>query len=441
MEIRQKILTRHLLIPALRQSLNILSLPLLDLKILVQNEILNNPFLEEIQNSPSTNANISLLPGYREEKKNQKKDEFKLEFLTKKPSLQDILLRQLGMFSNTEEEFRIGQEIISNIDENGYLKVSTEEMARTLGVPVKNVENVLRLIQQFEPPGVGARSISECLLIQLALTNENEPLLRKIIENHLDDVAKKNYSRIAKKLKVGPETIEPLIEKILKLNPKPGRNYSSEEIQRVIPDVVIEDNEDADGFQVYINNEEMPNLTVNNFYKDLLKQDNLEPKAKDFLKEKLYNALQLLRAISRRQNTLRKVMDVILEIQKEAISNDLSYLKPLTFKEVAQRIGVHETTVCRAVMNKYIKLPWGTVTLKELFPGHLYNRNGQPISDSHIKYHIKEIIETEDKRRPLSDEEISKILSEREKLNISRRTVTKYRKDLRILSSVFRRQR
>ena len=237
MQLRQRLELRRLLAPQLQQSLKILTLPLPELKAMVEQELNDNPFLEEAP--PKEEKLTSSLPT-----RNNLSDldlEFRLEQMTKKASLQDILSRQLGMFTNSDEEFRIGQEIIGNIDDNGYLKVGLEEIAKTLNVAVNEVENVLKLIQKFEPAGVAARTVSECLLIQLDLANENDPLMRKIAELHLDDVAKKNYSVIAKNLKQPLEKIEPLIKKILKLDPKPGRNYSTEEIQRVIPDIIIEE--------------------------------------------------------------------------------------------------------------------------------------------------------------------------------------------------------
>jgi RNA polymerase sigma-54 factor len=342
------------------------------------------------------------------------------------------------MFTNTDEEFAIGQEIIGNIDENGYLKTHLEEIARALNVPLEKVENTLKIIQQFDPAGVAARTISECLLIQLELSQEKDPLLRKIVENHLEDVAKKNYSQIAKTLKEPLEKIEPLIQKILKLDPKPGRNYSLDENQRIIPDIII--NEKDEELEISINNEDIPSLNINKAYKEMLKNDHLEPGAKEFLVQKMRNALELLRAISKRKFTLRKIVEAVVEIQQDAIKEDLSYLKPLTFKDVAMRLNLHESTVCRAVMNKYVELPGRIVALKNFFLSHSYEENGQFVSSNRIKKLIKEFIEQEDKKQPVSDQDIVAKLKENN-LAVSRRTVAKYRDELKILSSTFRRQR
>ena len=462
MELKQRLELRKILAPQLRQSLKILALPLLDVKQMVDEEILNNPMLEEYQPEESAQKaekspqeleklldSLSPAPTETEKPIYSKSDianlEAKIDFsqslLTKKVSLQDVLLRQLGMFANSDEELSIGQEIIGNIDDNGYLKAALDEIATTLKVPLEKVETVLKLIQQFEPAGVAARTISECLLIQLKLANECEPLLEKIIQFHLDDIAKKNLSKIAQNLKEPQEKIESLIKKISKLNPKPGRNYSVDEIHQVIPDVIIEDNEGL--LKITINNEDIPHLVISRAYREMLKKDNLDSNTKEFLTNKLQRAYELLRAISKRQSTLRKVMETLVEIQREAIVEDHSYLKPLTFREVAEKINMHESTVCRVVMNKYAQTPCGIVALKEFFPSRIRDKdgNGESVSSEHIKGSILEFIEAEDKKHPLSDEDIVKFLKEKNNLNVARRTVAKYREELKILSSPYRRER
>lgn len=441
MEIRQKLQLRKLLVPQLRQSLKILTLPLIDLKAIVQEELTNNPLLEESQPKETLSElkHGSSLLQHQSDRYDSQYLDFRLSLMTKNVSLQDILLRQLGMFTNTDEELRIGQEIIGNIDENGYLKATLDEIANTLNVTMDKVENVLKIIQQFEPAGVAARTIPECLLIQLKIANENDPLVAKIIECHLEDIAKKNYTHIAKTLKEPLDKIEPLIKRILRLDPKPGRNYSAEEIQHIIPDIVIEQKDED--LEIAINNEDIPSMQINKTYRDMLKSNNLDPQTKEFLTNKLRDALELLRAIFKRQDTLRKVTEIIVEIQQDAIKNGLSCLKPLTHQEVAQKLNIHESTVSRTVMNKYMQLPWGAVALKNFFTSHVYDKNGQAISSSHIKGLIEELIEQEDKKHPLSDEDISKILLNEKNLQVSRRTVAKYREELKLISSTFRKER
>jgi len=435
MELRQKLELRRHLVLELRQSLNILALPALEVKDLLERELESNPLLEEARRDKTrtkTHTSTSSL--------SQDSDwDFQASQITRKTSLQDILLRQLAIFTDNDEDFRIGQEIIGNIDENGYLKVQVEEIAASVIVNTASIENVLKLIQQFEPAGVGARSVAECLLIQLRFTNEEDSLLTKIIEFHLEDVAKKNYHLIAKALKEPLEKVECCIKKIHRLNPKPGTAYSVEETQRIMPDIIIEEKDDS--LQISLNNETLPNININKMYQDLLKKDDLNAQTKEFLAEKMRTAQELIRAISKRQDTLRKVMEAVVEVQQEAILQDLSHLKPLTFAQIAEKIDMHESTVCRAVMNKYVKTPNRIVALKDFFAGRVYHQNGASVSSAHVKRLIKELIAQEDKKQPLSDLDISHALSQAHQLNVPRRTVAKYREELKLLSTTYRRQK
>ncbi len=423
------------MVPALRQSLKVLTIASMDLRSLIEEELLNNPCLEE--GISEDNLPSSLPPSTYS--KDATIDDLKDKILTKESTLQEVLLRQLGMFANTDEEVKIGNEIIGNIDENGYLKVSLEELAIALNLPLAEITKVLNLIQEFEPSGVGARTISECLVLQLKRNNELDPLAFKIVENHLEDVAKKNYSLIAKHLKNPQEIIEPLINKILKLDPKPGRNYSAQEAQRIIPDITIQEKDQ--GLEVIINNEYFPSMTISKVYKQMLKNENLDPATREFIENKMRAARELLRALVKRTSTLRRVVEKLVEIQQDAIREDLSYLKPLTFTELAKQLDIHETTVCRTVMNKYIDTPCGIVALKDLFTVKISNGFGQPVSVNYIKKTIKELIEQEDKKQPLSDEDIVKLLLERFNLKAARRTVAKYRDGFKIPSTAFRRIR
>jgi RNA polymerase sigma-54 factor len=460
MEIRQKLELRKLMAPEMRQSLMILALPLLDLKNLVDQELSDNPLLEEYQpesplkkeqtqenleklldSLPPAGENFDKHPDPDQSNESSSKQDFASTLITKKVSLLDILSRQLGMFASTDLEYKIGQEIIGNIDENGYLKANLEEISRTLNVSLEQTERALALIQQFEPAGVGCRSIQECLLIQLKLSQAQEPLLEKIINDHLEDVAKKNHSKIAKELKEPLEKIDLLIQKIGKLNPKPGRDYCAEEIQQVIPDVVIEDIEGR--LVITINNENIPRLMINRSYREMIKKGNLDEQSRAFLADKLRRAHEILRAVSKRQSTLRMVMEKIVEIQEQAIREDLSFLKPLTFAQVADKIGMHETTVCRVVMNKYAQTPGGIIGLKDFFPSRMRQNDaqGEGVSSQQIKSIIKELVDEEDKKHPLSDENIVKLVRERYSLGVARRTITKYREELKILSSTYRKIR
>lgn len=439
MEIRQRTEQRKLLIPALRQSLNILALPLLDLKALISQELESNPLLEETAPSSAEMLEEYLSSSPIPQKTPSATDsELALSLQAKNVSLQEVLLRQLGMFSKTDEDFKIGQEIIGNINDDGYLEADTPQIATTLGVPLEKVEAVLKLIQHFDPPGVAARSVEECLAIQLELSAALDPLTKNIIEHHLNDIAKKNFTHIAKCLKEPLEKILPIIERITKLNPKPGLGYDTGYVQHILPDITIDD--DCDELKITINNEEIPLLRINTKYLEMLKSDNLDQLTRQFLTDKLQGAQELLRAINKRQETLKKVIAVIAEIQVDAIRDGMSSLRPLTFQEVARKINMHESTVCRVVMDKYARIPCGTVALKDFFCSHVHSEDGQAVSANRVKGIIKELIDNENPQHPLSDEELLKRL-QREGLHLARRTVAKYREDLKILSSVYRRQK
>lgn len=438
MNLKQRIETRHLLLPALQQSLKILPLSLPELKILLEERLQDNPFLEETTKktlteykhlSPFNNSNKSRSNGF----------DPLTELIAQKTSLKDALLNEFAMFTSDPIELKIGEEIIGNIDENGYLKASLEEISLKLSTPITLAKKILSIIQRLDPPGIGARTLSECLTIQLNLLGDFDPLTRQIINDHLEDLAKKNYSKIEKALKQTPEEIKKHIKKILKLNPKPAANFTHEKIQHVIPDVTINDSNGE--LEIFINNEDLPTLNINNDYKALLKNPEYDSKTKDFLTLKLREAMELLNAINKRQATLRKIVEIIVEVQQEAIEDGLSYLKPLNFNDVAKRLGIHESTVSRAIMNKYVNLPYGTVALKRFFSNSIKNQDGEAISSNHIKELIKKIINNEDKKHPLSDLKICVSLSELHKLSVKRRTITKYREEMKILSTPFRKER
>ena len=431
MELRQKTELRRLLIPEIRQSLKILTLPLPELEAIIQEELLTNPVIEE---TPPAQIPVSTAGDTAPFEKPD--PELRISLLTKQPSLQEVLLIQLGINTGTDEEIRIGQKIIEYIDDNGFLRETVDTIAAGLEADAESVRKVLAIIQGFEPPGVGADSITQCLLIQLERSNDHDPIVRKIVVSHLEDIAKKRYRHIAKTLKIPLEEIEPLIKKILKLNPKPGRAYSNEDIQRVIPDIFINEN-----LEVTINEETIPSLMINKSYRDMLKNASIDQKTKEFIRAKINSALELLRAIAKRKATLRRIIETVVEIQQDAFQDGFSSLLPLTFKEIAQRLDIHESTVCRAVLHKYVDTPWGIVALKNFFPSGVHDFNGLSVSSSHIKTLIRELIVSENKKHPLSDQGIVKILTAGHNLKVSRRTIAKYREEIKIPSTTYRREK
>jgi RNA polymerase sigma-54 factor len=441
MNLSQKLELRKLMAPELKQSLKILTLPLLDLKTLVDEELVNNPFLEE---SPANEAALSPAASYIRPSRSIRSTVHDEDFdpfaqLANTPSLQEVLLQQLQIGVAKGEEYRIGVEIIGNIDDNGYLTVPLAEIASSRRVPVEAVERALKVIQKFDPLGVGARTIPECLLIQCEALGENDPLVKAVIEHHLSDVAERKYALVAKELKTSVSEVESCVKKIANLNPKPGQKFSHERSFHIIPDIFIDEKDG--GLEIFINQESIPSLHINEEYRNILKHNNLSPDEKEYLKTQLQNALELLRAIARRRGTLRKVLEVIAGIQKEAILSGLSHLKPLTLQEVADKIGMHESTVCRVVLNKYAETPQGIIALKDFFTSRVQQENGAAVSSHMCKDRISELISSEDKRHPLSDEDLAGILLKANGIKLARRTIAKYREELHLPSSTLRRER
>lgn len=426
MDVRQKLQLRRLLIPHLSQSLKILALPLTELRGLVEAELEQNPFLEEVRPPPSsTFSNVT-----------QEEQDYRISQITRPKTLQDSLLEQLGIAATNDEELRIGQELIGNIDQNGYLKASLEYIASTLQVSLEKVKSTLEIIHDFEPVGIGALNLEECLLLQLEAAGFDDPRLIEIIRNHLPDIAKKNYTHIAKALKISLEEVKPLISRIASLDPKPGLIYSQEELPIVVPDVTIEEKDK--GFEISISNGQMPIFRINDEYRDAMRENPMSDEERAILKKQLDEALFLVRAVAKRKETLVRVVESLVGIQSQALRHGLTHLKPLTFRELARQLGLHETTIGRTVAHKYIKLKNGTVALKDFFSGKRQDKNGHTLSATYINSLIRSLIDVEDKTKPLSDQDIAGIISHKYQVDIPRRTIAQYRRQLRIASSSYR---
>lgn len=434
---------RKILAPQMRQSLKLLTLPMIDLSQLINNELVENPLLEENpasagfefhRPSPVHNYSVNRMDSGESARKSPEPE----AYITKKISLYDVLLKQLGIFGN-DEEIIIGHEIIGNIDANGYLTASAQEIASTAEVSVEKVESVIKLIQTFDPPGVCCRSLAECLSIQLKLSGETDPMLLTLITDCLPDIGLHNYDRISARLGISKEKITELIGRITRLNPKPGLSFSSEEACKVTPEIIIE--EDEGKLTVRLLNEGVPRLMVNGFYQNLLKRSDIDEKTREFVTEKMRRASELIRALNKRQSTLRLVTEKLIDIQREAFLNGFSCLKPLTFRQLADMIDLHESTVCRVVMNKYADTPCGTIALKDLFCSKMKakSESGEEVSSERIKSLIRDLIDSEDPASPLDDGRIASTLKQSHGLQVARRTVAKYRSSMKVPSSQFRR--
>lgn len=355
--------------------------------------------------------------------------------LTKGASLADHLLWQLKLSRFTEQESKIAEQIIGNLDGNGYLLCSIDEIAALENASPGEVASVLKKVQEFDPPGIAARDLQECLLIQSRFLVESSPLLEKIIKDHLKDLETKNYNLIAKKLKVSLQSVLAAVHIISNMDPKPGRIYSDEKDQYIVPDVFVI--KVGDEYKIIINEDGLPKLRISNFYKEILggvagpeKGDS----CKDYIKERLQSATWLIKSIQQRQKTIYKVTESIVKFQREFFEKGIHHLKPMILRDVADDVQMHESTISRVTTNKYMHSPRGIFELKYFFNSSISMTSGDAIASKSVQEEIKKIISSEDKKRPLSDNEIVEIL-ESSGISIARRTVAKYRDILGILPS------
>lgn len=414
---------------SLQQSMKILELPLLELKEVVEAELIENPVIEEAEKNIDTPQEA--LGEFMPTRTGSDEDAYEKAIPGKRENLTEALLKQLRINAADEEQVRIGTALINNIDENGYLRESLSAVCAESGCSEEDALKALRLIQTFEPAGVGARDIKECLLIQLDKKQDKDPLSRRLIEECLQDLARKDLKqKVCKKLKCESEELARCIKKIHSLEPKPGRGYSNEEATYVIPDISIEEKDDT--LRVSTKDDSIPVIRVNPTYKNMLRSKKTDEKTKDFIREKLKNATNLINAITQRKETLTRVITIIAETQKEALLEGMDKLRPLSLKEIAEKVSLHESTISRIVMNKYVQTPIGIFPLRGFFSTSLKKEDGEDVSAQSIKLKIRELIENEDKTRPLRDQEIVGQIRQTEKLSLARRTVAKYRKMLKI---------
>ena len=474
LELRQQLkLTQQLIMtPQLQMAIKLLQLSRLELLDTIHQELEENPALEEVRET--TQEEQLLEPADKaaddgadtkevtiEEKiqddidwsnyldeyntpgrvnyETEARDAPKFDaFIARKESLNDHLLWQLLMTSPSREEEQIGSLIVGNLNRDGYLDVSVEEIARTSNTTEEKVESVLKLMQTFDPIGVCARDLSECLLIQARHLKIDNTLVTGIIKDHLGDLERKNYKAICRVLKVNMNDVVAAVNVIKALEPKPGRQFSDETPQYITPDIYVYkmDNE----FVIVLNDDGMPKLRVNSFYKKSMRaKGKLPGEAENYIQDKLRSAQWLIKSIHQRQKTIYKVMESILRYQKEFFEKGIAHLRPMVLRDVAQDIGMHESTISRVTTNKYSYTPQGIFELKYFFNSSIKRVHGGAIASVSVQQIIKQIITGEDPRKPYSDDKISKLLKEHH-INIARRTVAKYREMLNVLPSNKRKQ-
>ena len=358
--------------------------------------------------------------------------------LTKKTSLEDHLIWQLRLSKITEKESPIGLYIIQNLNENGYLTLTVEEVCSATESTPEEVEAILKRIQFFDPVGVAARNLRECLLIQLENLHLSDTLAARIVADYLSFLESKRYEKLAKDLGVTIDDIADAAHLIASLEPKPSRGYEQDEVRTVLPDVFVEK---IDGeYIIYLNDDGVPRLRVSSLYRRMAGQEGAaEEQARQYLQEKVRAATWLIKSIQQRQQTLFRVTQSIFKFQQEFLDHGVSRLKPMVLRDVAEDIHMHESTVSRATANKYVHTPQGLFELKFFFQSGLRSGNGEDVASESVKEKIRGIIGAEDQRKPYSDQHIAAMLSS-DSIDIARRTVAKYREAMGILPSSKRRQ-
>src|SRR5438034_3830118 len=470
MQQTQNLALQQVLSPQLQQSLLILQTPLLELRNLVQQEMETNPVLEELPDLPAPDEPSEAEPsendnfdnefqklasldeewrdymaqsasygaaGSRGSREAQDKRQFFFDSIPVQETLHQNLIGQLNQSLLSATDRKAAELIVGNIDDNGFLQSTLEEMALSSGIPKEDFEKILALIQTFYPPGVGARDLRECLLIQLKREGKDSSLEYKIISEHMDDLGKRRFPEIARRMGISVEEVQKYANNIARLNPRPGQVFAAAPQNYVLPDVTVEK---VDGdYQIILNNEQIPHLRISNIYKDIIAQDNNGADVKDYIRDKIRNGKFLIRSIHQRQQTISNIAHQIVSRQRDFFEHGPSHLKPMTMGEIANAIGVHETTVSRAVSGKYMATPQGIFEMKYFFTPGYQTATGESMSNTSVKEAILALVKHENGNAPLSDQEIVEILGERG-IPIARRTVAKYRTELDILPSHMRRK-
>lgn len=348
-------------------------------------------------------------------------------------TLLEHLRGQLRLLSIPPRERQIGEYLIGNLDENGYLGVPLGECAQTCNATGEEVEAALRHVQSLEPTGVGARTLAECLRLQLGEREGVPPLMYTLIDRHLEDVAAGRITRVATALKVTPQEVQRMVDLLKSLDPKPGRMYSVESPYFIIPDVTIE--KVGGEYIVIVNEKAYPKLRINDFYRDMLTTKNeMHRETKDYITNKLNGAVWLLKSLEQRRQTIYKVTTAIVELQREFFERGVRGMRPLTLRQVAERVGLHESTISRATTGKYAQTPRGVFELKYFFSSGVQTQSGEGASAESIKSEIRAFVATEDPKKPLSDQKLTELLQQKG-IEIARRTVAKYREEQNIPSS------
>lgn len=454
--------------PELKQALEILQFNSVELNDFIEEELLNNPVLERDLLSTETDKDKDEVSDLEdiEFDTNSEFDNASAEyihadddhdwdhayktlsytgsiasdqelnydnFVADEETLKDYLLMQLKLSKLDDKSLQICEYIIENIDDNGYLQMNNEEAAIAFNQSEEVIEQMIRFVQTFDPPGVCARNIKECLLIQLYQQGYEESLEETLVQHHLEALGQKRLAQVAKQLDVSVDRVQAAYDTIKTLEPKPGRLFCSmRSVRYVVPDVYVEKNNGE--YLVVINESASPKLKINDFYHNMLAKLSKDAPASDYLNKNIQSALKIIKSIEQRRQTIYRVCTAIVAYQYDFLEKGMLFLKPLNLKDIADEIEVHESTVSRAISGKYIQCPNGLFEIKYFFQNGVKNSGGEGVSSESVKVHIKEMIDSEDTHKPISDQYIADILVAKG-INISRRTVAKYRDEMEILPS------
>ncbi len=464
-----KLAQQLVMTPQLQQAIKLLQLSRLELTDAINQEMMENPVLEELQEAelePETARHSDEAEGEAPQKDEDSYDTIDWEkFLdefddfqytgSRKPlrdedlpsvdatlsqpiRLADHLLWQIKLSNFTLGEEKIAGMIIGNLNDDGYLTTSLDLIAQEAGVDRKKAEAVLAKVQAFDPIGVAARDLQECLLLQIKQFDRIDPIVPRIIKEHISRLENKDYKTIARALKVAVPRVREAVKIIQGLEPKPGRPFAEERAEYITPDIYIY--KVGDDFAIVLNEDGMPKLKVSPYYRRLLLEKSKDSEVtREYIQEKLRSAVWLIRSLHQRQRTIYKVTESILKHQRDFFERGIAHLKPMVLRDVAQDIDMHESTVSRVTTNKYVYTPQGIFPLKFFFNSKVSTTEGGEVAAESVKDKIKQIIENEDPKKPLSDQEIVRKLKDYQ-IDIARRTVTKYREMLGILSSAKRKR-
>ncbi|HNZ58044.1 MAG TPA: RNA polymerase factor sigma-54 [Syntrophorhabdaceae bacterium] len=453
LELKQTQKLLPVLTQQLQQAIKLLQMSQLELTEAIEQELKENPILEITENDEKQEKGESqedtqgdaheeidieeFLNRYTSSEEFVGKDDREYpdyENIVKKSSnLRDYLRWQAGLTIFDPGERVAAEWIIENIDDNGYLAYPIPEIAKTSGFSIELLENALSKVQRFDPTGVGARSLKECIYLQYEANGEKDTILEEILDKYFNMLDGMHLKEISKKSGHPLEKIKEAIDKIKTYDPKPGRNFSEDFTSYVVPDVYVVKGED--GFEVHLNNDDIPELKMNRYYMELYLGKNIDKETKGYIKNKIKQAGWFIKSIQQRQKTLYLVSKSIVKFQEDFFEHGIKFLKPLVLRDVASDIEVHESTVSRITTNKYMSTQHGIFELKFFFPAGIDNVEGGQMSTNVVRNLIAEIVEKEDKSSPLTDDEIVNILKGQHNIKIARRTVAKYRDILNIKSS------